>query len=136
MSFIPKPVASASFCLKILIHVSCHWQRMHQGPHVIGHFLSTSAHYLGGLLRKSLEFLGTCICKQKVSSLLVTGSHPWPSTRIFCGVPLQLIYSHCIDSILVPWGPLSLSVVPLSSLNDLHNWLVIIWYLSCLTPAY
>ena len=41
------------------------------------------------------------------------------------GVRRQLIYSHAVDCALVPWGPLSLLVVSLASVNSFHHWLVI-----------
>lgn len=45
------------------------------------------------------------------------------------GVQHQNIYSHHAECIVVPWESLSLSVISLVSINNLHHWLVIRWCL-------
>ena len=50
--------------------------------------------------------------------------------RILHGVQRQVLYSHHMNCTAVPWGSLSLSVIPLAIVNNLHHWLVIRWCLS------
>ena len=40
--------------------------------------------------------------------------------KILCGVRCQVLYSHHVNCTVVPWGSLSLSVIPLALVNGLH----------------
>ena len=55
--------------------------------------------------------------------------------HILCGVWLQLIHSNHMDCTTVPWEPLTSLVVSLMSVNELNNWPVIRWCLSCSTST-
>ena len=45
--------------------------------------------------------------------------------KILRGVRCQVLYSHHVNCTAVPWGSLSLSVIPLALVNGLHHWPVI-----------
>ena len=52
------------------------------------------------------------------------------------GVQHQDIYSHSVDCTKVPWESLTSMVISLALFNGSHHWLVIKWFLPCLTSEH
>ena len=73
---------------------------------------------------KTLSVLWSLHASMASFSLPVTGLHQWPSTERFCMVFDIGSYIQTTWTVL-PWGSLSLSVIPLAPVNNLHYWLVI-----------
>ena len=90
------------------------------------HFLSTSAHYPRSRSRNTPFSTLKFAC---LNGKFLTFGDRFTSLafdqKILRGVRHQVIYSHHVDCIAVPWGSSSLSVIPLALVNSLHYWLVI-----------
>ena len=56
--------------------------------------------------------------------------------NILSSVQLQNFYSHLGECIEIPWGSLTLMVFSLPLFNSIHQWLVIKWFLPCLTSRH
>jgi len=92
----------------------------------MSHFLSTSAHFLRSWLRNTPFSALKLAC---INGKFLTSGDRLTSMafdqKILCGVWDRIIYSHHVNCIIVPWGSLSLSVIPLAIVNNSHYWLVI-----------
>ena len=53
--------------------------------------------------------------------------------NILLSVQLQNIYSHLRECTKIPWESLTSMVISLALVNSWHQWLVIKWFLPCLT---
>ena len=93
---------------------------------MIDHFLSTSAHYPRSWSRNT-PFSTLKLACPNVKFL--TSSDRFTSMafnrKILRGVRRQVLYSHHVNCTTVPWGSLSLLVIPLALDNSLHHWLII-----------
>ena len=91
-----------------------------------GRFLSTSAHYPRSWLRNNPFSTLKLAC---LNGKFLTSGDRFTSMAfdwmILCGVRHRLMYSHHVNCTAVPWGSSSLSVIPLTPINNLHHWLVI-----------
>ena len=90
------------------------------------HFLSTSAHYLRSWHRNNPFRTLELAC---LNGKFLTSGDRFTSMafdrKILSGVRHQVPFSHHANCIVVPWGSSSLSVIPLTPVNNLHHWLVI-----------
>ena len=90
-----------------------------------GHFLSTSAHYPGSWSRDSLLVPWSLMPQWQVlhvrREVFIIGLWSSDSTGVRCQLTVHIPWIVPI----VTWGPLSLLVVPLASVNSFHHWLVI-----------
>ena len=90
------------------------------------HFLSTSAHYPRSWSRNNPFSTLKLAC---LNGKFLTSGDGFTSMafdrKILRGVRRQVLYSHHVNCTAVPWGSLSLSVIPLALVNSLHHWLVI-----------
>ena len=89
-------------------------------------FLSTSAHYPRSWSRNTTLSTLKLACLN--GKFLTPGDRYTSMTfdrKIFRGVRRQVLYSHHVNCTAVPWGSLSLSVIPLALVNGLHHWPVI-----------
>ena len=91
-----------------------------------GHFLSTSAHYPRSRLRDNPFSTLKLACLN--GKFLTSGDRYTSMTfdqKILRGVRRQVLYSRHVNCTAVPWGSLSLLVIPLALVNGLHHWPVI-----------
>ena len=90
------------------------------------HFFSTSAHYPGSRSRNNPFSTLKLAC---LNWKFLTSNDRFTSMafdrKILHGVRHQVLYSHHVNCTTVPWGPLSLSVIPLALVNGLPHWPVI-----------
>ena len=89
-------------------------------------FLSTSAHYPRSWSRNTPFSTLKLACLN--GKFLTSGDRYTSMTfdrKILRGVRRQVLYSHHVNCTAIPWGSLSLSVIPLALVNSLHHWLVI-----------
>ena len=92
----------------------------------MGHFLLTSAHYPRSWSRNTPFRTLKLACHN--GKFLTSGDRYTSMTfdqKILRGVRRQVLYSRHVNCTAVPWGSLSLLVVPLASVNSFHYWLVI-----------
>jgi len=90
------------------------------------HFLSTSAHYPRSWSRNTPFSTLKLACLN--GRLLTSGDRYTSMTfdqEILHGVRRQVLYSHHVNCAAVPWGSLSLLVIPLALVNGSHHWPVI-----------
>ena len=92
----------------------------------MGHFLSTSTHYPRSRPRDNDFSTLKLAC---LNGKFLTSSDRFTSMafdrKILCGVRHWIMYSHHVNCTAVPWGSLSLSMIPLVPVTSLHHWLVI-----------
>ena len=119
-----------------MLLISCHWWGIHQGPPVMSFVPSISTHYPESRLRNYLvpwslhaSMAGFLAFDSGFTSLT-------PDRKIPLDVRLQLIYSHSLECTMVPWESLLSLVIYLEVFNDINEWLVIKWFLPCLTSSH
>ncbi len=127
MTAIPEPCVISLFSPpEIICFISCRRCGIHQGPPMTCHFLSTLAHYPRSWLRNTIF---SALKLAYINGKFLTFSDRLTSMafdqNILCGVRHRIIYSHHMNCTIVPWGSLSLSVIPLASVNNSHYRLVI-----------
>ena len=89
-------------------------------------FLSTSAHYPRS---RSMDTPFSTLKLACLNGKFLTSGDKYTSMtfdrKILHGVRRQVLYSHHVNYTVVPWGSLSLLVIPLALVNGLHYWPVI-----------
>ena len=116
--------------------VSCRWWGIHHGPPLMSLFLLTSTSHLGIRLRNQENYLGPTF----LNGHLPCFQHDFTSLaldwNISLSVQLQVLYSHSMVCIEIPWESLTSMVISLTLVNILHHWIVIKWFLPCLTSRH
>ena len=116
--------------------VLCHRCGIHHGPPLTRLFLLTSAHHPGNSLRNKFSTLRSVHLNDRFSH----SQHRFTSLTFDrqnrLGVRHQDIYSHSVDCTRVPQESLTSMVISLALLNGSHHWLVIKWFLPCLTSEH
>ena len=118
---------------QILFHVSCQWWGKHHGPISTGLFVSNPTHTPGISIRNK-EVPGDLYTSMPY---LLSFNNRFTSLtfdrKIQPSVRRQIIYSHSEECTGVSWESSTLMVISLALVNVFHHWLIIKWFLPCLT---